>query len=109
MAERMCKADLAIGAAGGTAWERCCLGLPTVLLILAENQASGARGLERCGAVCIIERCEEIVRDLPQLLKKLSKPENLSEMAEMSAGVTDGLGASRVVKCMSKISVESHA
>ncbi len=109
MAERMCKADLAIGAAGGTAWERCCLGLPTVLLILADNQASGARGLERCGAVSIIERCDEIARDLPKLLKKLSKPENLSEMAERSAGVTDGLGASRVVKCMSKISVESHA
>lgn len=69
MAERMCKADLAIGAAGGTAWERCCLGLPTVLLILADNQASGARGLERCGAVSIIERCEEIARDLPKLLK----------------------------------------
>ena len=109
MAERMCKADLAIGAAGGTAWERCCLGLPTVLLILAENQASGARALERCGAACVIERCEGVARNLPQLLKDLSKPENLGAMAEMSAGVTDGFGTSRVVKCMSRISGESHA
>nr|WP_267956285.1 UDP-2,4-diacetamido-2,4,6-trideoxy-beta-L-altropyranose hydrolase [Halomonas sp. MCCC 1A17488] len=38
MAERMTQADLAIGAAGSTSWERCCLGVPTLMLELAENQ-----------------------------------------------------------------------
>ncbi len=32
------RADLAIGAGGGTTWERCCLGLPTLALCLAPNQ-----------------------------------------------------------------------
>jgi UDP-2,4-diacetamido-2,4,6-trideoxy-beta-L-altropyranose hydrolase len=50
MAERMAASDLAIGAAGTTAWERCCLGLPTILFVLAENQREVARSLEAAGA-----------------------------------------------------------
>ena len=38
MAKLMAEADLAIGAGGTTTWERCCLGLPAVLLIVADNQ-----------------------------------------------------------------------
>ena len=34
----MLDADLAIGAGGSTTWERCCLGLPTLLFVLSENQ-----------------------------------------------------------------------
>jgi len=42
----MADSDLAIGAAGSTSWERCCLGLPTLLIVLAENQRDAARFLE---------------------------------------------------------------
>ncbi len=45
MAQRMADSDLAIGAAGSTSWERCCLGLPTLLLVLAENQREIADAL----------------------------------------------------------------
>ncbi len=45
MAEVMASADLAIGAAGSTSWERCCLGLPTLMLTLADNQAPLAEAL----------------------------------------------------------------
>ncbi len=38
MAELMTKADLAIGAAGSSAYERAVLGLPTVMVTLADNQ-----------------------------------------------------------------------
>lgn len=38
MAELMMTADLAIGAGGSTAWERCCLGLPTLTICVANNQ-----------------------------------------------------------------------
>ena len=46
-------ADLALGAGGMSAWERCCLGLPTLLTVLAENQKQGAAALERAGAAVI--------------------------------------------------------
>lgn len=38
MAELMANSDLAIGAAGSTIWERFCLGLPSILIVIAENQ-----------------------------------------------------------------------
>jgi UDP-2,4-diacetamido-2,4,6-trideoxy-beta-L-altropyranose hydrolase len=38
MAELMLKADLALGAGGTTTWERCVLGLPAIVTIIAENQ-----------------------------------------------------------------------
>ena len=38
MVPLMLQADLAIGAGGVTAWERCCLGLPSMLVTLAGNQ-----------------------------------------------------------------------
>ena len=45
MARLMADADLAIGAPGGTTWERCCLGLPTILISLSMNQESAAQAL----------------------------------------------------------------
>ncbi|MFH0934731.1 MAG: UDP-2,4-diacetamido-2,4,6-trideoxy-beta-L-altropyranose hydrolase, partial [Pseudomonadota bacterium] len=38
MARLMADSDLAIGAAGCTSWERCCLGLPSLMMVLADNQ-----------------------------------------------------------------------
>ncbi len=38
MAQLTFEADLAIGAAGSSVWERCCLGLPNILVKTAENQ-----------------------------------------------------------------------
>ncbi|MFH1700239.1 MAG: UDP-2,4-diacetamido-2,4,6-trideoxy-beta-L-altropyranose hydrolase [Candidatus Zixiibacteriota bacterium] len=49
MAELMARADLAIGAAGTTSWERAWLGLPSIVIVLAENQKSGAEALHRTG------------------------------------------------------------
>lgn len=50
MAQLMNEADLAIGAGGSTTWERCFLGLPALIVILAENQRQGIEKLESSGA-----------------------------------------------------------
>lgn len=50
MASLMSEADLAIGAGGGTAWERCCVGLPTILVTLADNQRSVVAQIAGAGA-----------------------------------------------------------
>lgn len=58
MDQLMSKADLAIGAAGSTAWERCCMGLPTIVAILAENQREVADALvEKKCAIALPENC----------------------------------------------------
>lgn len=55
MASLMAEADLAIGAAGSTSWERCALGVPTILMVLAENQREVAQRLAAEGAAVLAE------------------------------------------------------
>lgn len=56
MAELMAKSDLAIGAAGSTSWERCCLGLPSIMVVLADNQNLIAKDLHNWGAAISVSR-----------------------------------------------------
>jgi UDP-2,4-diacetamido-2,4,6-trideoxy-beta-L-altropyranose hydrolase len=51
MAQLMASADLGIGTCGGAAWERCAVGLPSLVVVNAENQRDDARMLERMGAI----------------------------------------------------------
>jgi len=91
VAELMAEADLAIGAAGATSWERCCLGLPTIQLVVAENQRQIGDALSSFGAVRLIDAVE----DIPPLLSSASQW--LLETSEKSAKVVDGLGLQRVI------------
>ncbi|MGR6836675.1 UDP-2,4-diacetamido-2,4,6-trideoxy-beta-L-altropyranose hydrolase [Syntrophomonas erecta] len=51
MAELMAKADLAIGAGGSTTWERCFLGLPSICVVVADNQVAIVRAMARNKAI----------------------------------------------------------
>ncbi|MBL7249437.1 UDP-2,4-diacetamido-2,4,6-trideoxy-beta-L-altropyranose hydrolase [Alloalcanivorax marinus] len=97
MASRMATADLAIGAAGSSAWERCALGLPTVMVILADNQRVGARALEESGAAVTLGGVDDIAVDLPACVESLQAPERLQAMSRKAAAVTDGSGVNRVL------------
>lgn len=100
MAERMCFADLSIGAAGGTSWERCCLGLPAVLVVLAENQVAGALALEASGSAIKIDDADQLGTTLPSVLVSLSDSGRLERMSDAAAGITDGAGVFRALEAM---------
>ena len=100
VAERMCLADLSIGAAGGTSWERCCMGLPAVLVILAENQISGAKALEASNAAITIGNPAQLGVNLPSLLVDLTDKNRLYRMSEAAAFITDGKGGMIVAQGM---------
>jgi len=51
MAELMAAADLSLGGGGVTTWERCYLGLPAIVLIMADNQRLMVESLSRKGAL----------------------------------------------------------
>lgn len=94
MAELMTDSDLAIGAAGTTTWERCCLGLPTIMFVLAENQRYIARALYESGAASLTESA---AFEVPSIVKRfLLGPHLLAEMSTSAARLADGLGAVRV-------------
>lgn len=100
MAERMCLADLSIGAAGGTSWERGCLGLPAVLIVLAENQAAGAEALQTAGAAMTIGDAGSVVTKLAPILTDLSNTSRLKQISKAAANITDGHGAYGVARTM---------
>lgn len=100
MANWMMRADLAIGAAGGTSWERCCMGLPVVLLILADNQSRGALALEAAGCAALLENNDDLFRTLPLLIKQLLSGSKLASMSLSASSVCDGQGVKTVIARM---------
>jgi UDP-2,4-diacetamido-2,4,6-trideoxy-beta-L-altropyranose hydrolase len=98
MAKLMVECDLCIGAAGSTSWERCCLGVPTIQLVLAANQKGIADALVRSGATRSAD-----ISSLPSVLNELmsvSSAECLSAMTNAAAQITTGLGAAKIAKCI---------
>lgn len=100
MEQLMALSDLAIGAAGSTSWERCCMGLPSVVLVLAENQRAGARALKEMGAAIALETGAQISQFLDSLQDAQCESRVLAEISHAAAAVTDGRGCDRVVDCM---------
>jgi UDP-2,4-diacetamido-2,4,6-trideoxy-beta-L-altropyranose hydrolase len=97
MAQLMADSDLAIGAAGSTSWERCCLGLPSIIGVLAENQRLIANALQKAGAAKVFG-IDGSVQPIRNLIDKMFADLNgLSEMIASAAGITDGTGTDRVV------------
>ena len=99
VAELMVQSDVAVGAAGTSALERCCMGLPTVTLILAENQRSSALALQRAGCVVLVDNLYHLTNVIPQLLE----PDLRVAMEEACFTMVDGLGTKRVAYRMFKL------
>lgn len=100
MAALMAAADLSVGAAGTTTWERCCLGLPSIIVVAADNQATIAEAVGLAGAAVVAGRSRDVtVPGLARLVGTLSRnPQRLGRMARKAADICDGLGASRVAE-----------
>lgn len=93
MARLLVESDLVIGAAGGSAWERCCLGVPSVVLVMAENQKAGAAALEDTGAALVVRSVSEFESLFQELLASGQLHALLESISLAASQVTDGLGA----------------
>jgi len=99
LAGLIARADLAIGAAGSTTWERACLGLPSLLLVLDHNQSMVAEEAEERGAALCLgqqlngERMAQCIRQQVPLV--------LQQMSQACVELCDGQGVSRMIRAMS--------
>jgi UDP-2,4-diacetamido-2,4,6-trideoxy-beta-L-altropyranose hydrolase len=96
MAQLMVESDVCIGAAGSTSWERCCLGLPSILLVLAPNQLFSATALSKVNAIRVID-INDLANSLPIQIQELSETQNLKELVKSSKKITKGLGTNLIV------------
>ncbi len=92
MAEIMANSDMAIGAAGTTTWERCCLGLPTIQIVIADNQIDIARNLDSINAIQLINNPHQLSRNIDSMLQSIDK------MSLVSSSLVDGKGSAKVAK-----------
>ena len=95
VAEIIAACDLAIGAAGGSAWERCSLGVPSLLAVTARNQKDVACSLEQAGAAILLGEIDSIATALPRVMAGIGSKE-LVDMSRAAAEVCDGRGVRRV-------------
>lgn len=98
MAELMAEADLAIGAGGSASWERCCLGLPALLVALADNQVEIAKALDSIGA-CVYLGTAEAADSLTiqRAITSLSdRREQMEKISNHALSLVDGMGVDRV-------------
>jgi UDP-2,4-diacetamido-2,4,6-trideoxy-beta-L-altropyranose hydrolase len=100
IAQVMSDSNLSIGAAGTTSWERCSLGLPALMVVLAENQWAGARALLTAGAALLVGEVGAIREQLVPTLAPLLSDEPLVNMSRCASDITDGEGSTRVVERM---------
>ena len=100
MAALIAEADLAIGAGGSSTWERCCLGLAGVTVVLADNQAALAIDLAKAGVTRALDAREEgfdalLVHEVLTLAADEAARVALSAKA---SALCDGLGAERAAR-----------
>jgi UDP-2,4-diacetamido-2,4,6-trideoxy-beta-L-altropyranose hydrolase len=98
MAELMVKADLAIGAGGSTNWERCCLGLPSLVMTIAENQEYLTQTLHEQGYLISLGAKQKVSAETisQNLYDILNEPERVLSFVDRGEQLVDGNGAKRV-------------
>ncbi len=102
MARLMARADLAVGAGGITTWERCCVGLPALVIYTAFNQLEAVRDLAAAGYIHLLG---ESGRVTPEMVRNsieafMHQPERVIEISRKGKSLVDGLGTRRCVEAM---------
>jgi UDP-2,4-diacetamido-2,4,6-trideoxy-beta-L-altropyranose hydrolase len=100
LAALMAWADVAISAGGSTCWELAFMGLPSCVIVLADNQLPVARSLEEAGAAIDLGAWGEGAEaKLSAVLSDLiHDPAHRRRMSEIGRQIVDGAGASRVAE-----------
>lgn len=101
LARLMVQADLAIGAAGTTSWERCCLGLPSLVITLTENQRPIAAALSKEGAIRWLGHWDELNQEEISAAIDIAVRELvLEDCSNRCRLLVDGKGTERVTEIM---------
>jgi len=97
--ELMAWADVAVSGGGSTSWELAFIGLPNLILILANNQHSIADGLDTAGVAANLGRYDNLssAQIAQALTRLLAATMGRAEMARHSQELVDGEGADRVL------------
>lgn len=107
MAELMFRADLAIGAGGTTIWEHLMMGVPSIVIAVADNQVGHSRYLSDIGAICYLGEAASV--SLAVITSAVSafvaNPWLLEVYGDRFRNLVDGHGTARVAKLLASPAV----
>ena len=102
MAELMSWADFAVSAGGSTCWELAFMGLPALVIILADNQQAVAQGLDKAGAAVNLGWYHALSsRQIAEALRDIAiSVDKRTEMIRLGRNLIDGRGIERILAAM---------
>lgn len=100
LADLMLKADLAIGAGGTTTWERMCMGLPSLVMSIAENQVPICEALDSSGLIRYLGPASHLDSSAIQgaIVEFLADTRQRRTFATNNQSLVDGRGTDRVTE-----------
>ena len=102
LARLMSVADIAIGAGGTTLWERMSMGLPAIVISLADNQVRSCESLQKEDLIHYLGNYNDISDSLltKYLRERICSPEDNYNLSMRISEYVDGFGALRIVQAM---------
>jgi UDP-2,4-diacetamido-2,4,6-trideoxy-beta-L-altropyranose hydrolase len=98
-------AHCCIGAAGSSAWERCCVGLPTAQLVVAKNQRHIHDTLLSAGAVFDLPNPDDnrFLNALRNFLRSANaRDQSFLTLSKRGQELVDGAGAQRIAQALTQ-------
>ena len=96
MAKFMKKADFSIGGGGSMIWERCYMGLPSIVTILDDNQREITKEMDRLGCLVSIGDYKKVsIKDYQSEIIKMNI-EKIKRMSKQCMTIVDGNGIKRI-------------
>jgi len=103
MARLMLDADLAVMAGGSVTWEKCTLGLPSIVVIQGDNQYPIATKMHDLGAQLTVGRGSDMTPEAYALRLDSILPKDLTAMTKSAQAICDGSGSSSVIHMMNEL------
>ena len=110
LAKLMVNSDIAIGAGGVTTLERMCVGLPSIVISIAENQEEICIDLQKLKLIDYLGKAHDVKDEdiRSALLKIISDRKYLREHSLKIQSFVDGLGAKRLAEYLLPAKKESY-